>query len=437
MEELIKRPPRLEGQIAAPSDKSISHRALIFNAIAKGTAHVSNLSASADVTSTMRCLRALGVRIEAEKDPEGKQGWYQVQGAGAAGLSEPPDVLDAGNSGTTTRLLSGVLAAQPFLSIITGDSSLRSRPMDRVVKPLRQMGAEITGRKGGSLAPLVIHGTSLHGIEHTLPVASAQVKSSLLLAGLYAQGETVLHQPAQSRDHTERMLRAMGAHLVEDGLTIIVRPSELTALDIEVPGDISSAAFWLVAGACHPQASVTVTNVGVNPSRTGILDVLQQMGASITLRNHRTQGGEPVADIQVRSSQLQAVEVGGDLIPRMIDELPLLAVAACFAKGSTVIRDAQELRVKETDRISTTVQELSKLGARVEERPDGMVIHGTGKLSGARCRSHGDHRLAMSLAIAGLLASGETVVQGAQAAKVSYPEFWQHLRVIASPRRNS
>ena len=424
MKQIIRKSQVLRGSIAPPGDKSVSHRALILNAIASGSATVTGLSSGEDVLSTMRCLRGMGARIEA-----GDEGTVTVHGS-QDGLNEPEDILDAGNSGTTMRLLSGLLASQPFLSVLTGDRSLRSRPMGRIVQPLRLMGAHILGRHNDTLAPLTIRGGSLKGIEYTMPVASAQVKSSIMLAGLFAEGETVLHQPAHSRDHTERMLKAMGGEVEEDGLSLILRPASLTAVDVTVPGDISAAAFWMVVGLCHPDARITIRGVGVNLTRGGILETLEAMGGRIVQENHRLEGGEPVADLVVESSDLVGTEVGGELIPKIIDEVPVLAVAACFAKGTTVIRDAQELRVKESDRILTTVQELSQLGARIEELPDGMVIHGTGRLIGGRCRSHGDHRLAMALGVAGLLAEGETEVDGAQDANISYPQFWQHIQEL-------
>ena len=289
------------------------------------------------------------------------------------------------------------------------------------------------GRQGGSLAPLVIQGGSLHGIEYDLPVASAQVKSCIMLAGLTAEGETVIRQPALSRDHTERMVSAMGATVEEDGLDLLLRPASLRAVDIAVPGDISSAAFWIVAGLCHPDSRVLVRGVGLNPSRTGILDALAAMGAgdSLQLLDERSEGGEPVADVLVTPGQLSGTEIGGDMIPRILDEVPILAVAACHASGETVIRDAAELRVKESDRIATTVSELSRLGADIEARDDGMIIRGTGRLTGASCLSHGDHRLAMAMAVCGLLADGETEVQGAADASVSYPTFWDDLDSLA------
>ena len=427
MEKSVRSPAFLAGTLGVPGDKSISHRSLILNAMARGDALVTGLSSGADVLSTMECLQRLGVNFE-PGDPEGTVTVHGTEN----GFREPADLLDAGNSGTSMRLLSGLLAAQPFLSLLTGDSSLRSRPMGRIVQPLKQMGAQIMGRRDDTLAPLVIRGGGLRGIEYTMPVASAQVKSCLMLAGLTAEGDTVLHQPALSRDHTERMVSAMGAKVETDGLTLILHPASLNAVDVAVPGDISSAAFWLVAGLCHPNARILVQGVGLNPSRTGIIEALQAMGAGegLTLVAERTEGGEPVADILVTSSELTGIDVGGDIIPRIIDELPVLAVAACFARGTTVIRDARELRVKESDRIATTVGQLARLGANIEAREDGMVIQGTGHLAGASCQSHGDHRLAMSLAVAGLLARGETTVHDAEAASVSYPDFWQHLSAV-------
>ena len=427
----VTRPNSLDGIISVPGDKSISHRSLILNAIAYGDALVQGLSGGDDVLSTMHCLQAMGVTIE----PTGQAGSYSVIGRGAQ-LVEPSDILNAGNSGTSIRLLSGILAAQPFVSVITGDSSLRTRPMQRILDPLGQMGAQIMGRHENTLAPLVFRGGNLRGIEYDLPMASAQVKSAIMLAGLFASSETVIHQPALSRDHTERMLSAMGGKVKKDGLNLTVLPTELKAVNITVPGDISSASFWIVAGLCHPNAQIMVRGVGLNPSRTGIIDVLQDMraGDALQLLNQRNEGGEPVADILVTSAELHGTEIGGDMIPRMLDEVPILAVAACFAIGDTVIRDAAELRVKESDRIATTVSELTRLGADIEATADGMIIHGRGPgegtLEGAECESHTDHRLAMSMAVAGLLANGKTTVHGALDASVSYPEFWQDLDIL-------
>ena len=411
-----------------PGDKSISHRSLILNAMAHGSSRVTGLSNGEDVMSTMACLQRMGVQIAQGESP----GEYTVVGRGPV-LEEPADILDAGNSGTSMRLISGLLAAQPFLSVLTGDASLRSRPMRRIVEPLQQMGATVMGRQSGSLAPLVIQGGSLNGIEYDLPVASAQVKSCVMLAGISADGDTLIHQPALSRDHTERMVMAMGAAVEEDGLDLYVKPASLRSVDIAVPGDISSAAFWIVAGLCHPDSRILVRDIGLNPSRTGIIDALMAMGAgdNLQLLNERTEGGEPVADLLVTSAELHGTEIGGDMIPRILDEVPILAVAACFASGETIIRDAAELRVKESDRIATTVGELTRLGADIEAREDGMVIRGTGSLTGAACQSHGDHRLAMAMAVSGLLASGAVLVHGSDDASVSYPSFWQDLESLA------
>ena len=426
MQEVLRRPSILSGTVTPPGDKSISHRAAIFNALADGSARVENFCPGSDGIATLRCLRQLGVSVTG--DPLG----ITITGGQ---LHEPSDVLNAGNSGTTMRLLAGVLAGQPFLSVLTGDRSLRSRPMDRVITPLRLMGAHIRSRNDNTFAPMAVHGGGLHGIRYAMPVASAQLKSALLLAGLSADGETVLEQPARSRDHTERLFAAMGVPVQEDGLTLTLRPGRLQPVDVTVPADISSAAYWLVAAVCHPHAEVRVCGVGINPSRTGILDALEAMGADIRVENRRIQGGEPVADLVARSSALRATEIGGELVPRLIDEVPVLALAACFARGTTVIRDAKELRVKESDRIRTTTRELSRLGARVQELPDGLKITGGVSLTGASCRSYGDHRLAMTLGVAGLLASGATVVRGAQATAVSYPSFWTDLKGLLRDER--
>ena len=426
----ISPPKQLVGEIAVPGDKSISHRALILNSLASGDSEITNLSPGKDCNSTINCLKALGVKIAKQ---EGEPSVLVLHGLGNSGFTEAKDVLNAGNSATTMRLLSGMLASQPFLSVLTGDASLRSRPMKRMVEPLRLMGAEIYGRSGDSLAPLVIMGRGLHGVAYSLPVPSAQIKSAILLAGLFARGDTVVEQPQLSRDHTERLLKRMGAKLELDGHRISLTPLNvpLTSVDLFVPGDISSAAYWLVAGAIHRNARIKIVNCGVNPTRTGIVEALVAMGAKLRIENQRVEGSEPVADLCIESSRLRAIEIGGDMIPRLIDEIPLLAVAACVAQGKTRIRDAGELRVKESDRIMTTVQELSRLGARIEELPDGMVIYGDRALLGADVRSHADHRLAMSLVVAGLIADGPTIIQNARAAKISNPYFWEELEKLA------
>jgi len=414
---------KLEGEIEVPGDKSISHRAVILNSIASGSARIGNFAQSEDCLSTVNCLQKLGVPIEVCGDNN-----ILVKGTQ---LTEAEDILDAGNSGTTMRLLTGLLSAQPFLSVISGDASLRSRPMSRIINPLRLMGAQIWGRDNDSKAPLVIKGGGLKGIEYDLPIASAQLKSALLIAGLYANGKTVVIERMASRDHTERMLKAMGASIETTGNEIRVSSSTLKALDVIVPGDISAAAFWLVAGTIHPAAKLMLKNVGINRTRNGILDVLQLMGAKFEIGNQNDIGGEFVADIVIETSSLRGVSIGGDIIPRLIDEIPLVALAGSVAEGETIVRDAQELRVKESDRIAMTVKELSKFGIVIEELPDGMIIRGGRKLHAAECDSHGDHRLAMMLAIAGLIAQGGTSIDNAEAADVSYSGFWQDLASVS------
>ena len=432
MDEMVRSPRAVEAVITPPGDKSISHRAALLNSIADGNAHVSNFCVGDDRASMLRCLRGLGAKIRrhAGCDISGSDECFEIRGVGLDGLSEPGTALNAGNSGTTMRLVTGLLAAQPFFSVITGDRSLRNRPMKRIATPLISMGATISGRRDGSLAPLAVNGGNLHGIDYEMPVASAQLKSSILIAGLYAEGRTTVRQPALSRDHTERMMGAMGADVVTEDLNVTVRPSRLKSINVNVPCDISGASFWMVAGCCHPNARVRVKSVGINPSRAGVLEVLQSMGAKLTLENVVEAGGEPSADIVAESSDLVGIELSGDIIPRIIDEIPVLALAACFARGTTVIRDAGELRVKESDRISATVDGLRRLGASIEETDDGMIIKGGARLRGAACEGFGDHRIAMTMGIAGLVADGETTVVGAEAASVSYPEFWDTLRGI-------
>lgn len=426
----IRPVSRLEGDIILPGDKSISHRAIMLSSLAEGQARIGNSAPGGDCLSTVRCLTALGIRIVRTGSPEHPD--FLVSGAGPDGLKEAADVLDAGNSATTVRLLSGLLVGRPFLSVITGDASLRGRPMGRLIEPLRLMGADVRGRGGDSFAPLVIKGARLHGIDFTLPVPSAQIKSAILLAGLFSRGRTIIHQPVPCRDHTERMLSSMGANLEMQGNSISLMPlgQPLVPLNLRVPGDISAAAYFLVAGAIHPNARMVMRDCGVNPTRTGIIDVLVAMGARLRIENQRLEAGEPLADIVVECSQLRGIEVGGDIVPRLIDEIPVLAVAGCVARGKTVIRDAAELRVKESDRIATVAGELSRLGARIEPLPDGMVIYGGDILEGAEVDSCSDHRLAMSLAIAGLVARGETTIRHAQAAQVSYPAFWRTLQQV-------
>ena len=430
MDLAVRRAARLSGEVTPPGDKSISHRALIFNAIARGQGQVHGLTTSADCLSTARCLRALGVSI-----PDLPAGVsvpaFTIAGAGKGGLREPVDVLDAGNSGTTMRILSGLLAGQPFFSVLTGDVSLRSRPMGRVIEPLRRMGAQIRGRARDTLAPLAIRGGDLKGISYRLPVASAQLKTALLVAGLHAEGETVIEEPSLSRDHTERMFAAMGADLRREGASVRIRPGELRSASFTVPGDISAAAFWLVAACIHPNASVRVRGVGVNPTRTGVLDALRMMGAKVRVENERTEGGEPVADLVAESGGLRGIEVGGELAPRLIDEAPVLMVAAAVATGKTTFRNCEELRIKESDRIAVMAQALTKLGVRVEELPDGAIVHGGAALAGAEVESAKDHRIAMSMAVAGLVATGQTTIRDAECVAISYPTFWRDMERVA------
>jgi 3-phosphoshikimate 1-carboxyvinyltransferase len=428
----VKPCPRLEGEVVLPGDKSISHRAVILNSLANGKAEIDNFALGRDCLATVECMRGLGVKI-GRKGPRDSS-TLLVWGTGEDGLKEASNVLNAHDSATTMRLLGGLLAGQPFLSVITGDVSLRNRPMGRLIEPLRLMGAEIWGRGRDPLAPLVIMGKKLHGMDFVLPIPSAQIKSAILLAGLFARGNTVLHQTIPSRDHTERMLKRMGASLESQGNSVSLLPlgSPLVSANLCVPGDISSAAYFLVAGAIHRNARIVIKNCGINPTRTGIIEILLAMGAKLRMTNKHLEASEPSADIVVESSELKGIEVGGDIIPRLIDEIPVLAVAGCVAKGKTVIRDAAELRVKESDRIATVVGELSRLGAKIEPLPDGMIIYGGEALSGTKVDSHLDHRLAMSLAIAGLMAEGETTITHAQVAQVSYPTFWQSLLSVTS-----
>lgn len=422
----VASPPALRGMLAVPGDKSISHRAALFNALADGVARVRGLADGADCRSTLACLQTLGVHLERTGDTNGPE--LRIAGRGLRGLLEPERVLDAGNSGTTTRLLLGILAGQPIFAVLDGDASLRRRPMLRVVRPLRAMGAAILGRADGDRLPLAIQGGRLRGLEHRLPVASAQVKSALLLAGLYADGPTTVIEPAHSRDHSERLLAAQGARIERNGTAVTIWPSErLAPVDVAVPGDFSSAAYWLTLACIHPDARVTVRNVGLNPTRTGLLDVLRTMGGRIAVENERLIGGEPVGDVTAESSNLRGIEIGGDIIPRLIDEVPLVAVAALFSQGTTRIRDAAELRVKESDRLATTASELARLGGAVRELADGLEIRGSAPLHSAVVASHGDHRLAMALAVAGLAGPGAEI-QDPRCVDISYPAFWEDAR---------
>ncbi len=431
MSRLTVRPSApLRGRVRVPGDKSISHRALLLGALADGPSRIAGFLPCGDSLTTLACLRALGVEVETHDATT-----LTIHGRGLRGLRAPSVPLDCARSGTTMRLLAGILAGHPLGQVsrpcpctLTGDEQLLRRPMRRVVEPLRRMGAEIETTDGH--APLTIRGRRLRGCDHTLAIASAQVKSALLLAGLYAGGPTTIRQPGPARDHTERMLAAMEATIEVSGLTVTLAPSpsSLVPLSLTVPGDISSAAFPLVAAALVPGSEVAVENVGVNPTRTGLLDVLRTMGADVVVTNEREQGNEPVADVTVRASGLVGVEVGGDTVVRMIDEFPVLAVAATQAHGATVVRDAGELRVKETDRIAILATELRALGARIDPLPDGFIIKGPTPLHSATVDSHGDHRLAMALAVAGLIAEGEVVIENVECIDDSFPGFVELMR---------
>lgn len=427
MRALVRPVRRFSGTITVPGDKSISHRAAILGGISSGLTEIQGFLEGEDCLATLRAMAAMGVEV-ARKGP----GHYLLRGAGEGGLQEPEAILDCGNSGTTARLLLGVLAGQPFTAVLTGDDSLRRRPMERVARPLAEMGAAVVGRDGGRRLPLAITGTRpLRALTHHLPVASAQVKSALLLAGLWASGPVTVVEPGPSRDHTERMLTAFGIPVEVAPGRVTLTPGRLPAGRLlQIPGDLSSAAFFLTAALLVPGGEVTVKGVGVNPTRTGLLDVLAAMGASLAV-TPGSEDGEPSADLTARPAALSGVEVGGPLIPRLIDEIPILAVAATTARGVTEIRDAAELRVKESDRIQTLAGELAKLGAAIEERPDGLRIEGGRRLKGATVSSLGDHRIAMALIVAGLLAEGLTVVEGIDCIATSYPDFLATLQRLA------
>ena len=417
----------LKGTITVPGDKSVTHRAIILTALAEGTSAVSSYCRGEDCLNTMRAFQALGVRID--ETP----GQLTVHGKGIWGLTEPNGPIDCGNSGTGIRLLTGLLAGQDFFTVLTGDESIRRRPMGRVVKPLREMGAVIAGRKGGELAPMAITGKRLHGIEYISPVASAQIKSSLLLAGLFAEGTTRFREPRLSRDHTERMFQFFGIPLSRDGGTLVLqgRPAVGWAGNrVVIPGDISAAAFFIVGATIVPGSDITIRNVGINPTRTGLIDVMRIMGADIRILSQREEAGEPVADLRVKSAPLKGVAIGPDLIPQMIDEFPILCVAAAVAQGSTLISGAEELRVKESDRIATMSAELKAMGAQITEKPDGMIIQGLGRAgengrlkAAGKVQSHGDHRVAMSLAIGGLTADTSMTIADTGCMQTSFPNF--------------
>ncbi len=413
---------RLVGRLRVPGDKSISHRAALLGALASGATTIVGFLRAGDTERTLACLRALGVVIEEQAST------LVVRGTT---LRQPAGPLDAGNSGTTLRLLTGILAGHPFETEITGDASLRARPMDRIVAPLREMGAEVSALGDGRYPPVRIRGARLRGITYTLPVASAQVKSAVLLATLFAEGTTVVTEPVPTRDHTERMLASFGAKISRAGNVITLSPGALRGRDVQVPGDLSAAAFILAAAAARPGSEIIIEEVGLNPTRTGVLEVLAAMGAQVESRVARTVNEEPIGMVTVRGGPLRGVTIGGSMIPRVIDELPVLCVLATAAAGATVITDAAELRVKESDRISTIARGLRALGGEVEERPDGMTIHGS-PLRGGRISSAGDHRVAMAFAVAGLLARAPVTVEGAEAMAVSFPEFSRAVETVTA-----
>lgn len=419
----VKRP--LRGELRVPGDKSIGHRAVIFTSVSHGLGRIFNLSGGEDNLRTVQAFKDLGVKIRDQ------QGVLCVEGKGWEGLCPPTRVIDCGNSGTTMRLLSGVLAGRPWVATLDGDASLRRRPMQRVIDPLGRMGARIMSRNGKGLAPLEIHGGRLSGIRYLSPVASAQVKSAVILAGLQAEGPTVFAEPQKSRDHTELMARAFGAEIKVEGNSVTVEGGQrLCSMDVRVPGDISSAAFFLVAGAMVPGSELLIRDVGCNPTRDGVIDVLRQMGASIELLNRREEAGEIVADLSIRGGRLKGVEIGSEMVARTIDEYPILAVAAALAEGVTTISGAKELRYKESDRIAAMTRELGKLGVRVEEREDGMRIEGRKRLAGAAVKSYGDHRVAMALAVAGLSSDGGVEIDDSGCVDISFPGFFGLLGEI-------
>lgn len=416
----------LRGEISVPGDKSISHRSIMLGSLAEGATLVHGFLHGEDNHATLRAFRSMGIAVE-----ELPGGELRIEGKGLNGLSEPDEVIDCGNSGTTIRLMTGLLAGQSFFSVLTGDRYLRKRPMKRVVSPLAAMGARIWGRGGGHLAPLAIQGSPLRTLEYVSPIASAQVKSAVLFAGLYAEGVTSVREPHLSRDHSERMLNYFGADVrpFSGGVSLVGRP-RLEGREVFVPGDISSAAFFLVAALIAPDSELLIRNVGVNPARSGIIDILQAMGGDLQVLDRRELSGEPVADILVRTSRLKGIEIGGDLVPRAIDEFPAVSVAATFAEGTTLIRDARELRVKETDRIAAMTSELNRLGGHVEALEDGMIVNGVERLAGGRVSSWGDHRIAMSLAVASLRAGSEVTIDDTVCTATSFPGFWELLEII-------
>lgn len=424
----IKKQTNLKGTLTVPGDKSISHRAVMFGSLARGTTRISHFLEGADCLSTISCFRKMGIEIDRNKDE------ILVHGRGLHDLTAPTEILDVGNSGTTTRLISGILAGQTFTSELDGDDSIRTRPMKRIMTPLASMGADITSRLDNGCAPLIIHGRPLHAAHYDSPVASAQVKSCVLLAGMYADGITSVTEPFLSRNHTEIMLNYFGAEITSEGTTASIRPEPvLEGRDIQVPGDISSAAYFIAAGLLTPGSEILLKNVGINPTRAGIIKVCMDMGADITLLNESTEG-EPTADLLIRTSSLKGTTIEGSIIPTLIDEIPMIAVMAAFAEGTTIIRDAQELKVKESDRIAVMVDNLRRMGADIEGTDDGMIIHGGRPLHGAVIDSHLDHRIAMSFAVAGTICDGTVEILNGECVNISYPEFYHDLYSLDSSR---
>ena len=426
MELVLEKNNKLRGNIFVPGDKSISHRSLILGSIAQGETRIYNFLNSLDCLKTLECMQALGAEIELGKDNSVK-----IKGEGLYGLQEPKDMLDVGNSGTTIRLLTGLLSGQNFYSVLNGDVSIRKRPMKRVVEPLRLMGADIWGRKDGQFAPLSVRGNKLNPLHYTLPVASAQVKTALLLAGLYITGGTIIKEPLPTRDHTEKMLEIMQADLKISPFEIkVMGGKELRGTDIFIPGDISSAAYFIAAASILKDSQITIRQVGVNPTRTGIIEILKKMGTKIETLNYQIKSNEPQADLKIEYSKLKGVEIKKENVPFLIDELPLIAVMATQAQGKTVVSGARELRVKETDRIKAMVSELKKMGADIKEKEDGFIVNGPTGLQGAVCESYNDHRIAMSLAVAALLAEGKTIIKNSECIDISFPGFGKTLQKL-------
>ena len=423
---VIRKINGLSGEVTVPGDKSISHRSIMLGSLAKGTTEVYGFLQGADCLSSISCFSKMGVEIENKGDI------VLIKGRGLRGLREPQGILDVGNSGTTTRLMSGILAAQNFTSKVTGDASIQKRPMKRIMTPLTMMGADIKSELGNDCAPLIINGKKLNGIHYDSPVASAQVKSAILFAGLYADGETSVTEPAVSRNHTELMFEEYGVDIKCNDKTVTVTPAgELHARKVIVPGDISSATYFIVAAAITPNSCVTIKNVGINPTRDGIIKVCQMMGADIKIEKTSGDIGEPTADITVSTSSLKGCTIGGDIIPTLIDEIPAIAILACFAEGETIIKDAEELKVKESNRIDVVVNNLKAMGADIEATDDGMIIRGGKTLHGAVIDSKLDHRIAMSFAIAGMNSEGETEILGSECVDISYPNFYSDFQRLA------